>query len=87
MHVYIGNVGTDDEYGQGKWNALYKHIMSALVVQLYRSGRMDSSLYLYTKLVRKLVEGIVCFNSQQKFMKDILAISRNHHNDDMNGVK
>ena len=61
--------------------------MSDLAVQLYRLGRMDLSLYLYTKLVRKLVEGIACFKSQQKFMKDILAISRNHHNDDMNGVK
>ena len=91
MHVYIGNVGTDDEYGQGKWNALYKHIMSALVVQLYSSRQMDLSIYIYiyiyTKLLSQSGEGIVCLRSQQKFMKDIVEISRNHHNDVTNGGK
>ena len=87
MHVYVGNAGTDDEYGQGKWNELYNHIMSALAAQLYSLGRMGLSLYLYTKLVGKSGEGRVSLRSQQKFINHILEISRNHHDDALNGVK
>lgn len=65
-------------YRNEHWDDLHNHVLSALAMQLFSMSRMAISLQLFAKLVGSLNGSRVSVTAQQKYIKNLLDICKDH---------